>query len=342
MLLLSNQPIAAAKPESHTATNTFQYMLAFGQIIEHFHISPKTDMLPNFFVIGVQKAGTTSLHHYLSDHPDIYLPPGKETKFFIREDRYSIGLENYEKQHFSGWNGEKAVGEVDPDIIFFPEAMERMEKHFDLEGLKFILLLRQPVDRAFSHYLMSLRRGFENESFERAVALEGERMSPDFHPRMNLSYTSRGFYHAQITRLLERIKPEQLLVRLSDDLKNDTDRVLTDICCFLEVDPAPLLNKEHARHHQAMTPRSRLFALALGRDSRIKRIFKALFPFRDVRAAFRTKLLEWNLKNNDDQFLDPELRRRLFPMFEGDVKKLESFLGVSLDKWRLDKNHQGK
>ncbi len=335
--------LPASRSLDLSATHAINIVLASEQVLENrLHHTPNTDMLPNFFVIGVQKAGTTSLHHYLSEHWDIYLPPGKETKFFIRDDRYALGLENYEKQHFSGWNGEKAVGEVDPDIIFFPEAMDRMEKHFGLSELKFILLLRQPVDRAFSHYLMSLRRGFENENFERAVTLEKERIGPDFHSRMNLSYTSRGFYHAQIMRFLERIDQGQLLVRLSDDLKTDTDRVLADICHFLEVDPTPLQKKNRARHHQAMTPKSRLFALILGRDSLAKRIFKALFPFKNVRAAFRTKLLEWNLKNNDDQFLDPGLRKRLFPMFEDDVTKLERFMGISLDKWRLDKEPQDK
>ena len=86
-------------------------------------------MLPNFLVVGAQKAATTSLHNYLAVHPDIYLPAQKETKFFVDDERYMRGIDYYEREHFSGWKGESAVGEVDPDYMYFEQALGRLARH---------------------------------------------------------------------------------------------------------------------------------------------------------------------------------------------------------------------
>lgn len=110
-------------------------------------------MLPNFLIVGAQKCGTTSLHEYLYQHPQIYLPEGKETKFFAEDARYSKGITYYEDVCFSTYSGESAVGEVDPDYMYFEQALERIAEHLDLRTTKLIFVLRNPVDRAFSHYL---------------------------------------------------------------------------------------------------------------------------------------------------------------------------------------------
>ena len=102
-------------------------------------------MLPKFFVVGAQKAGTTTLHNLLASHPEIYLPRQKETKFFVADERYAEGLSHYETQYFAEWDGESAVGEVDPDYMYFPQALERMAVNLDLREIRFIFLLRNPV-----------------------------------------------------------------------------------------------------------------------------------------------------------------------------------------------------
>jgi hypothetical protein len=195
-------------------------------------------MLPNFLVVGAQKAGTTSLHNYLCSHPDIYLPRIKETKFFVADERFAKGLHCYEADHFSAWHGEQAIGEIDPDYMYFDQALERMVVNLDLRTMKFIFVLRNPVDRAFSHYLMSVRRGVEELSFEEAAKVESERISKDYLSKMHFSYVSRGFYLPQIQRFLAYANKSSMLFILSEDLKKNTNDVLTSCYRFLEVEEA--------------------------------------------------------------------------------------------------------
>ena len=82
--------------------------------------------LPNFMCVGAQKAGTTTLHDILKKHPDIYLPREKETKFFVFDDQYQKGIKFYEREYFSKWRGQKAVGEIDPTYMFCDHASERI------------------------------------------------------------------------------------------------------------------------------------------------------------------------------------------------------------------------
>ena len=83
----------------------------------------KNLVLPNFFVAGCQKCATTSLHHYLIQHPDIYLPVQKETKHFVQDFLYNKGIKYYKDTYFSSVSGESAIGEVDPDYIYFEDAL---------------------------------------------------------------------------------------------------------------------------------------------------------------------------------------------------------------------------
>lgn len=127
---------------------------------------------PDFFVVGTQKSATTSLHHYLSEHPDIFLPVGKETKFFADDERYKYGIEQYLTENFADTGDCHCIGEVDPDYMYFPSALERISEHFDLSTLKLVFMLRDPAKRAYSHYTMTMRHGLETLSFEEAIDAE--------------------------------------------------------------------------------------------------------------------------------------------------------------------------
>ena len=111
--------------------------------------------LPNFFVVGAQKAGTTSLHHYLAKHPNICLPKQKETKFFVDDSLYDKGIEYYESNYFSNCGAKTVVGEVDPDYMYFPIAVERIKRHVvrmlrDGEDLRRGSLRRLQVSTSFT------------------------------------------------------------------------------------------------------------------------------------------------------------------------------------------------
>ena len=119
-------------------------------------------MLPNFIIAGAEKSGTSSLSFYISEHPDIYIPKIKELHFFDNSDNYSKGFGWYEKQ-FSGWSGEKAVGECTPFYMFDYSCAEKIKMQFP--DIKVLFILRNPADRAYSNYWHQVRGGKEFRSF---------------------------------------------------------------------------------------------------------------------------------------------------------------------------------
>jgi len=158
--------------------------------------------LPNFIIVGAQKSGTTTLYDILAQHNDIYLSSTKESKFFVDEEKYNRGIEFYSNEYFSNYNGEKAIGEIDPEYIFFEDVPQRLR--YDISSnLKLIFILRNPVARAYSHYLMTYKRGWDELSFEEAIKEEPQRIQKDFFSKHHQSYITRGYYSKQIKRYLE-------------------------------------------------------------------------------------------------------------------------------------------
>ena len=127
--------------------------------------------LPSFFIIGMQKAGTSTLHSLLAQDKQISLPYRKETHFFSRN--YKNGMKWYLNQFKT--KSFILRGEVDPSYIFYPNALLNIKRH--IKNPKFILILRKPLDRSYSHYLMSKRRTYEKLSFNEALLIENERLN---------------------------------------------------------------------------------------------------------------------------------------------------------------------
>src|SRR5205085_5168685 len=141
-----------------------------------------------FLCVGTQKGGTTTLYEILKQHPDIFLPQKiKETKFFVYEEKYAKGVQWYEKEFFNEWKNQQAVGEVDPAMMFEEKSAQRI---FDTLGkeVKLVFIFRNPAARAYSHYLMSQRKGFEELSFDEALNAESDRLKNDPEKKFNYSY----------------------------------------------------------------------------------------------------------------------------------------------------------
>ena len=130
---------------------------------------------PNFFVLGVPKCGTSTLHQVLMAHPHIFMTKQKEPHFFDTDTYYTRGLDRYLRDHFRGAAGFKARGEATP-YLRSEKARDRIRGDLG-KDLRFVVILRDPVKRAWSHYLHQCRLGVETESFERALELESTRLS---------------------------------------------------------------------------------------------------------------------------------------------------------------------
>ena len=197
--------------------------------------------LPDFLILGAQKAGTTALYAYLRWHPQITGPSFKEVSFF---DRHYARGERWYRAHLpvrrSG-----IVGEASPSYLFHPLAPERVARM--LPRARVIALLRDPVDRAFSHYQHEVALGREELPFEDALAREDERMEGELdrmlrdpayfsYPWWNYTYAARGRYAEQLERWLAAFPREQLLALFTEELAADTAGTYGRVLDFLGVE----------------------------------------------------------------------------------------------------------
>lgn len=213
------------------------------------------EMIPHFLGIGVQKAGTTTLHSLLGLHPEIFLPNKKELHFFSLN--YEKGLPWY-RRHFEDASSNQFVGEITPYYIFHPYVAERIVQ--DLGKIKVIVLLRDPVARSISHYKHSVRLGFETLGLDQAIKEESERLSGANQSLLSingrhknhqeLSYVSRSLYRIQIKRYWKLLGKENVLIVPSETFFKDPWPALQRIYSFLGLStpsrPTDKLLKIHA------------------------------------------------------------------------------------------------
>jgi lipopolysaccharide transport system ATP-binding protein len=196
--------------------------------------------LPDFLIIGVSKGGTTSLFSYLNQHPDIAMSREQETHYFAKY--YHRGI-NYYKSFFPLIRSNKVSGESSPYYFFHPQVPARVKK--ELPNAKIILLLRDPVTRALSHYQMM--KGVDwADSFDEAVKIEASRVT-HHHQRMKtdvsyhhdhhqaFSYISRGLYFDQLQNWLKHYRLEELLILKSEDFFENPQKSLAEVYRFLGV-----------------------------------------------------------------------------------------------------------
>lgn len=189
----------------------------------------------DFLTVGVQKGGTSSLHTYLAEHPSLCLSQPKELHLFDNETRdWSAPLSF--SFYFSHATPGQLWGETTPIYLFWPPALLRIAKHNP--GAKLICLLRDPVERAYSHWRMEVARGAEHLPFSTAIREGRKRIGTELdHNLRTFSYVERGFYAAQIERAQSIFSSEQLLFLRSEDLLDHKATALDQICKFLSVPP---------------------------------------------------------------------------------------------------------
>jgi len=190
-----------------------------------------------FIVAGVQKGGTTALFDYLGEAPELALSRVKEVHFFDDEAR-DWAQPDYGAYHasFAPFDG-RPRGEATPIYLYWPNSLERIAAYNP--SMKLIVVLRDPVERAWSHWKMEYARGAETGSFAWCVR-EGRQRLFDAEPwgfHREFSYVERGFYGEQMARLFELFAPDQVLALRSDGLRGAPDVALSQVRGFLGLDP---------------------------------------------------------------------------------------------------------
>ncbi len=227
-------------------------------------------LLPNFIIIGAQRCGTTTLYHYLVQHPQVAEASVKEVHYFDLDftkgtpwyrshfitSIYKSYIERVTKRNL-------LVGEASPYYIFHPHVPKRVAQL--LPSAKLILLLRNPVDRAYSHYYNEIRWGFETvSSFEKAIDIEAERLAGEVDKMMadehyysynhhHFSYLARGIYLEQVERWLKFFDREQLLILKSEDFYRQTPAVFKQVLDFLNLPTWELPN--YKNYNRADNPK---------------------------------------------------------------------------------------
>ena len=297
--------------------------------------------LPNFLIIGAAKAGTTTLAAWLNQHPEVYMTPEKEPKFFALEgrkldfagpgdtldlSRLINNLPDYERQ-FEGVRDEKAVGEASVWYLCCPEAAPRI-KHYVPEA-KLIAILRDPAERAFSNFAHLVRDNREPvQDFERALDEEPARIAANWEPFWQ--YQQIGFYHRQLTQYYALFPREQIRIYLFEDLKKPS-ALLSDVFGFLGVDPS-FQPQTSGRHNVSGVPKNRGLHDWLTQPNWPKTLLKRLLPASLLTRLKRVKLGAMN-RNLARQEISAAAHARLRALYREDTLRLQDLLGRDLSAW---------
>ncbi len=216
----------------------------------------------DFIIGGTQKGGTSALASFLRQHPQIFMPDKKELHFFDREENFrSTPPYRAYHAHFRPRKDQRRCGEATPIYMYWESAPGRIREYNP--QMKWIVILRDPAERAFSGWKMETSRGRESLTFEEAINQEAERLrkARPLQERV-FSYIDRGFYAPQLRRLFQMFGREQCLIFLNEELRKEHAETLRRAFRFLDVDdtivpaaanvfanaddgeaPAPLMNK---------------------------------------------------------------------------------------------------
>jgi hypothetical protein len=295
------------------------------------------DQLPNFLIIGAQKAGTTSLYYYLDQHPQVYMSPVKEPHFFsyeeqsqqkraprIRRPAESVSNLGDYRALFRGADSATARGEASPSYIYSENAPLRIRQL--IPNARMIAVLRDPVARAFSNFVHARRDGREPlADFAAAIDAEEQRIRDGWGPLYH--YRRKGFYYRQLSRYLELFDRSQLQIFLFEDLMTEPLRVTTVAFRFLGVSDEFQADISE-KHNVSTLPKHNVAGTlygALRKNSRLVSFAKKALPSA-IRGYVRSEASE-------PLRLSPEVRSELVGAFREDVLRLQQLIGRDLSFW---------
>jgi sulfotransferase family protein len=288
--------------------------------------------MPNFFVVGAPKAGTTSLCRYLGQHPDVFVSPIKEPCFFApevaqfndqtrereAEGAFVLDWERY-LQLFAGVTREAAVGEGSVSYLGSADAPASIRAR--IPNARIIMMLRDPIDRLFSHYVGARAAGVASTGF---VAWAHEQLDVEAMRRPVWGSVWAGRYGLHLQRYLAVFPVQQVRVHLYDDYARSPEEVYRDLLTFLDVDPAYPLDARR-RDNVTLVPRWPLLRHRLAAP--VKRTIRALVPERLVERA-----RQWALAPRPPGPARDE-RAELIEIYRDDVRVLQTLIDRDLSVW---------
>lgn len=317
-------------------------------------MSNQTNILPNFIVVGANKGGTTSIYHYLKQHPQVYLSPIKEPHYFSTDidvnqfkkefaqnklqdiEKYVSGNMEQEyhaafvrdfnqyQQLFKNAVGYKAVGELSTSYLYSQKAAS--EIYQVVPNCKIIICLRNPIERAYSHYRMNLWTGNSNQFDFYKALVEDFHHTPKVWGNAHL-YTEIGMYYEQVKRYIDRFGRDQVLIIFSEDLKKRTAEIIREVYAFIGVDPQ-FVPDTSTQYNEVYTPKYKNLTWFLNKSG-IRPIMKKISPTFIKKAIIRT----FYKSKADKGEMSAEAKQFLLEKLSDDVRALGSLLNKDLSGW---------
>ncbi|MGS2725684.1 sulfotransferase family protein [Psychroserpens sp. BH13MA-6] len=300
-------------------------------------------MKPNFFIVGAAKAGTTSLYHYLSQHEEVFCPNVKEPNYYasVSAEKASVYEEPkagnfYHRKVINNYNTylslyedakkEPILLDSSPSYLWDKNAAAHIYK--DNPKAKILIVLRNPVERAFSHYLMDVRSGIQAEmDFKKALEKDCKHQ-PYTWGNAHL-YVGLGLYHDQVKRYLDMFGPSQVKVMIYEDLFSNLESGLKDILNFIEVDTNVDINI-HQAHNTFFMPKNKIYRKLIQYKSHLK-VYSNRLP-ENVKKRLKKSMFEDSTKPS----LSQETYEAIFKYFNEDHLKTKQLL---LKEFQLDVNY---
>ncbi|MCF8003312.1 MAG: sulfotransferase [Chromatiaceae bacterium] len=298
----------------------------------------------DFVIIGAQKSGTTSLFRYLEKHPRLFMPPEKELPYFSRDDLFNAGWPALVAEHFAAARPEQLWGTASPQYLADPRVPKRLADANP--NMRLVALLRNPIDRAFSHFTMSLRRGMETRDFDQAVeallrpeALARDRnaIPPDYaegYAQANAEVTRYYLVWSEYARALEHFLSafprEQLLILYMEDMQREPQASLDAVMALLglpvDYHPPNLGKVYHRGGGRQLIPNA--WREALKRNGVFRAVWDRVPPrTRGIINYWYDQLNVRKSKGPDTTAPTPETRQRLAAHFAPDVRRIEELVG---------------
>ena len=292
---------------------------------------------PNLFIVGAAKSGTTSLHNYLNQHPNIFMCNLKEPHFLINKeigvDRIPVGItEKSEYENlFTEGEGKKYRGESSVMYLMYPEIVIPKIKNNYLENTKIIIMLRNPVERAYSGFNHVKRYNIKEniQDFTEAWKLSEERYFNQKHMTPASRYQELGLYYNQVQSYLNEFK-DNLHIIIYDDYKSDFKSEMNKVFDFLEVENIEIDSDKRHMVGGWQWENEKLKKLMIKKNP-IKTAVKMLIPFKGLRKSIRKRIQENNTV--EVQQMTEEERIMMNEFYKTDVKKLSELLNRNLNFW---------
>ena len=286
-------------------------------------------MKVDFFIVGAPKAGTTSLYHYLSEHPQVEMSSQKEPDYFSDKAIHEQGM-YYAKNRVNTLDKYESLfvqkesvvyGEASVSYLFYENVAEDIKKYNP--NAKIIIMLRNPIERAFSHYLMDYRLGLISDSFENVLAKKSKHKNAHLFYQQ---YIEVSKYAKQIQRYLVFFEKDNILFIDYEDFKINVSKTVDQVYNFLHIS-TEFAADINTKHNTFTMPKNKVIRLIYSFVF-LRKILTFLFPIYLVK---NIRVLLFKIDKKPE--LLKETRSQLRIIFNDDIKKLEEVLAKNYSKW---------